>query len=268
MQNISNNKAGKLFIVATPIGNLKDITFRAVETLQSVDMIACEDTRTSAVLLNKYNIRKRLISFHKYSKKERVEELIEYLKHGANIAMVTDAGTPNIADPGAFLIRLALENNIKVIPVPGPSALTSAVSISGTCENGFIFLGFMPSGKKQMHNTIEKYFKVGLPVVFYESPKRLLNTLDFLKNYLVDCKVFVFKELTKLYEDYISGDIKTVFDTLKQGIVKGEYTIIVEPPAFRNVVKETHYDKKSFLEIASKITGLTKREIYKKLFTK
>ncbi len=268
MQNTGNNKGGRLFIVSTPIGNLSDITLRAIETLSNADIIACEDTRTSLILLNKYNIKKKLVSFHKYSAKERGTELIDYLKQGKDIALLTDAGTPGISDPGAFLIRLALENTIKVVPIPGPSALTAAVSISGTCENGFLFIGFMPSSTKQKNNFIKKYFTIGLPVVFYESPRRLLNTLSAIRNIAGNNTVFVFKELTKFYEDSISGVIDDVINRLKQGIIKGEYTIIAETIESQKKIDGTVSDRKSLIETAALVTGLSKREVYKKLFTK
>ncbi|MGB9734893.1 MAG: 16S rRNA (cytidine(1402)-2'-O)-methyltransferase [bacterium] len=268
MQNSYKTASGILFVIATPIGNLKDVTFRAIETLQSVDLIACEDTRTSLTFLNKYNIKKRLISFHKYSKKERVDELIGFLKQGLKIGLITDAGTPGISDPGAFLVKHARENNIKVVPIPGPSALTSAVSISGICEKGFVFIGFLPSITKNRDKLLKRYASIGLPLVFYESPRRLLNTLEFIKSIEGNTNVFVFKELTKLHEDYFSGSIQAVIEQLKYDALKGEYTIILETGEDSRVEEGNIIDKKAFLTIASSITGLSKREVYKKLFTK
>ncbi|MCL4468392.1 MAG: 16S rRNA (cytidine(1402)-2'-O)-methyltransferase [Deltaproteobacteria bacterium] len=267
MQNTANTP-GKLFVVATPIGNLNDITLRAIDTLHNVDMIACEDTRTSLTLLNNYNIKKELISFHKFSTKEKAAELIAYLKRGRNIAFITDAGTPGISDPGAFLVRLAWENTIKVIPIPGPSAVASAVSISGICEQGFVFLGFMPAAVRQRNNLIKKYFMTGLPVVFYESPRRLINTLGALRQSIGNTRVFVFKELTKIYEEGMSGVIDDVVRKLKQGIVKGEYTVIVNTLESRQKDTVSLADRKSLLEAAALVTGMSKREVYKKLFTK
>ncbi len=268
MQNTGSGDSGRLFVVSTPIGNLKDITLRAIETLQSADIIACEDTRTSLTLLNKYNIKKKLISFHKYSTKEKAVELIAYLKQGRNIALITDAGTPGISDPGAFLVRLAWENTIKVVPIPGPSAVVSAVSISGTCDQGFVFLGFMPAAVRKRNNLIKKYFTTGLPVVFYESPKRLLSTLGIVLESIGNNNVFVFKELTKVYEDSIFGHIDDVIKKLKQGIIKGEYTIIMETIESNRAIDGTVIDRKSLLETAASVTGLSKREVYRKLFTK
>ncbi len=267
MQNTANTP-GRLFVVATPIGNLNDITLRAIDTLRSVDMIACEDTRTSLTLLNYYTIKKQLISFHKYSTKEKAAELIDYMRQGKSMALITDAGTPGISDPGAFLVRLAWENAIKVVPIPGPSAVASAVSISGACEQGFVFLGFMPAAVRQRNNLIKKHFTTGLPVVFYESPRRLLNTLGALRQSIGNTRVFVFKELTKIYEEGMSGVIDDVMRKLKQCIIKGEYTVIVNTPESRQKDTGSIVDKKSLLEAAALVTGLSKREVYKKLFTK
>lgn len=262
------NISGTLFVIATPIGNLKDITLRAIETLQNVDIIACEDTRISLVLLNKYNIQKKLVSFHKYSKKERVNGLIESLKHGADIGLITDAGTPGISDPGAFLVREAIKNNIRVIPIPGPSALTSAVSISGSCEKGFVFVGFLPSTITNRNNMIKKYSSIGLPLVFYESPKRLLNTLEFIKNIEEKIHVFILKELTKLHEGYVVGNIQDVINKLKHNVLKGEYTVILEPISDKTTSENGIIDKKRFLAMAARLTGLNKREVYNRLFVK
>ncbi len=260
--------SGRLFIVSTPIGNLEDITIRAIDTLKNVDSIACEDTRTSIVLLNKYSIKKPLISFHKYSKKEKSTELIGYIKQGRDIALITDAGTPGISDPGAFLVRRALENGIKVIPIPGVSAVTCAISISGTGEKGFIFLGFMPSQKAEQKNTVKKYFTIGMPVVFYESPRRLLNTIGMIKDITGNNPLFVFKELTKFYEESISGTIDDVIHRLKQSTVKGEYTVIVDcKESISNSGKQIS-DRKSIIEASSLLTGLDKREVYRRLFKK
>ena len=267
MQNIDNTP-GRLFVVATPIGNLNDITLRAIDILGKVDIIACEDTRTSRILLNNFNIKKELISFHKYSSKEKAAELIDYLKRGKNIACITDAGTPGISDPGAFLVRLAMENSITVVPIPGPSALTSAVSIGGTGEQGFVFLGFMPSAVRQRNNLIKKYFMTGLPVVFYESPRRLLHTLGAVRQSIGNTRVFVCKELTKVYEESMSGAIDDVIGKLKEGTIKGEYTVIVSTAELHQKDTGSVDDRKSLLEAASRVTGLTKREVYKKLFTK
>lgn len=268
MQNTGSQKIGTLFIVATPIGNLRDMTLRAIDTLRSVDVIACEDTRTSRVLLDAYSIKKELVSFHKYSTQQRVDALIGSLNRGLNIAYITDAGTPGISDPGAFLVAKAREYEINVVPIPGASALTAAVAISGACEHGFIFLGFMPEGVRQREILIQKYFTRGLPVVFYESPRRLVRTLEQIGTSIGNATLCVCKELTKLYERSITGRIDDIVDGLRQGVIRGEYTVIVNAPELTEKHQETITDKKTFLEAASRATGLSKRELYKKLFTK
>lgn len=259
---------GSLFIVATPIGNLEDITVRALNTLQKVDLIACEDTRKSKILLNKYNIKKQLISFHKYSTAARYTELRDYLKQGRDIALITDAGTPGISDPGAYLVRQALENGIKVVPIPGPSALTCSLSVSGIVEPEFVFIGFMPPGIADKKSIIKKYFALNIPIVFYESPRRLLNTVKLIKDTAGGCTAFVFKELTKIYEEIIYGNISEVIDKLEHSNIKGEYTVIIDCKGYKADTEKTAHDKKSLIKIASAMTGLDKREIYKRLFRK
>lgn len=260
--------SGRLFIVSTPIGNLEDITVRAIHTLQNVDGIACEDTRTSLILLNRYGIKKRLFSFHKYSKKEKSRELIERMKQGSDIALITDAGTPGISDPGTYLVRQALEAGIKVVPVPGASALTCAVSISGLGDKGFLFLGFMPSKKTEQREVIKRYFTTGIPVVFYVSPRRLLATLTVIRDMTGNNRACVFKEMTKLYEDSICGTLPDIVERLEHGVIKGEYTVIVDCTGPAVDSGRQVFDRKSILEAASLLTGLEKREVYKRLFKK
>ncbi len=259
---------GSLFIVSTPIGNLEDITIRAIGTLQKADIIACEDTRKSRILLNKYNIKKQLISFHKYSEAQKYTRIIDSLKRGMNIALITDAGTPGISDPGAYLVKQVMKNDIKVVPIPGPSALACAVSISGVSEPVFVFIGFMPSGLSDKKDIIKKYFSLGIPVVFYETPKRLLNTVKLMRSILNEATVLVFKELTKIHEEIIYGDIGEVLNKLEHSTIKGEYTVIAECKNYKADTEKIVQDKKLLLKMASAVTGLDKREIYKRLFRK
>ncbi|MCL4478156.1 MAG: 16S rRNA (cytidine(1402)-2'-O)-methyltransferase [Deltaproteobacteria bacterium] len=261
--------SAKLFIVSTPIGNLEDITIRAINILRSVDMIACEDTRTSSILLNRYNIKSRLKSFHKYSTKEQALHILNDIKQGKSLAYITDAGTPGISDPGAYLVKLAFENDIQVVPVPGTSAITCAASVSGMTEHGFIFLGFLPGPSLKKKKIINKFINLGLPVVFYESPHRLLNTVRVINDLKADCKMFIFKELTKMHEQILSGTPEDIISKYgSMDIIKGEYTIIVECEGLGSKKDFLEYDKKGLLEIASSLTGLDKREIYKRLFNK
>lgn len=197
---------GILYIVATPIGNLSDITLRALETLKSVDLIACEDTRVTAKLLNHYNIKKPLISYHQHTKLKKIELLINELKDGKNIALVTDAGTPGISDPGNVLIAKLLNCHIAIVPVPGPSALTALISVAGIDMQRFIFLGFPPHKKGR-----EKFFKEAVsynyPVVYYESPYRVLKNLALLEEIQPGKDVIIGRELTKMFEEVVRGKV-------------------------------------------------------------
>jgi 16S rRNA (cytidine1402-2'-O)-methyltransferase len=222
------SNSGILYIVATPIGNLSDITLRALETLKAVDFIACEDTRVTVKLLNHYSIKKPLISFHQHSKLGKIDAVISKLKEGNSIALVTDAGTPGISDPGNQLIAEAIKNDIKTIPIPGPSALAAIVSIAGIDMQRFVFLGFPPHKKGR-----EKYFKevasLEYPVIYYESPYRIIKNLELLASLAPQKSVIVGRELTKLFEEVIRGPIEFVAKSMsqKKAQIKGEMTVIV-----------------------------------------
>ncbi len=259
---------GSLFIVATPIGNLDDITVRALTVLRGVDIIACEDTRKSMVLLNRYDIKKRLVSLHRYSESGRYAELVGYLKQGRSMALITDAGTPGVSDPGAYLVNQALKNNIKVTPVPGPSALACAVSVSGIAGPGFVFIGFMPSTAVNRERVIKKYCALGIPVIFYESPRRLSGTMGAIRDIAGECTALVFKELTKVHEEAVRGSMSEVIDRLEHGVTRGEYTVILDCKGYECNAGNTEYDRKSLVARASSMTGVDKREIYKRLFRK
>ena len=221
-------ETGQLFIVATPIGNLSDFTFRAKETLESVDLVACEDTRHTGILLKHYNIKKPTLSFHSHSGHMKIEKIIQYLKNGDNVALVSDAGTPGISDPGYRLIQFALENDIKIIPIPGSSAVITALCASGLPTDKFLYLGFLPV-KKGRQTLFKKIAESEYTVAFYESPHRLHKTLNQLKDHLKDgAKVVVAKELTKIHETYYRGSLEEVIEMLPEK-VKGEYVIMVRP---------------------------------------
>ena len=219
---------GKLYIVATPIGNLSDFTFRAKNTLEMVDVIACEDTRHASILLNHYAVRKPLLSFHSHSGQTKVDKIIEYLNNGSNAALISDAGTPGISDPGYVLVQEALKNGVTVTPIPGASAVITALCASGLPTDKFLYLGFLPI-KKGRQTIFKKIAESEHTVVFYESPHRLKKTLEQLKDYLKPTsKVAVAKELTKIYETFYRG---TIFEVIKQipENVKGEYVVMVLP---------------------------------------
>lgn len=215
---------GILYVVGTPIGNLKDVTLRALEILKSVDLIACEDTRVTAKLLARYEISKSLVSYHQYSKLQKIDLLISELKNGKNIALVSDAGTPTISDPGDVLVNEAYKNNIKIISIPGVSACISAISISGFNTNEFVFLGFLPKkkGRETMFKSLQEEKKL---IVFYESPFRIKKTLSDILEKLGDKEVFVARELTKMFEEVYRGKVSEIMEKVKE---KGEFVVIIK----------------------------------------
>lgn len=222
---------GTLYVVATPIGNLNDMTKRAIETLKEVDIILCEDTRTSMKLLNNFNIKNKLMSYHKYNEQEQTKNIIKLLKQDKNIAIITDAGTPCISDPGYILVKEARENNIAVIPIGGISALITALSASGIETDKFTFQGFFPRETKEKTKLLEELNKTNIKVhIFYESPKRILKTLEYLKNNLDIEKISIFKELTKIHEKNYYGTLEEVLNKLQneEKTNQGEYTFIIK----------------------------------------
>lgn len=224
---------GILYVVATPIGNLDDITKRALDVLSSVDIILCEDTRRSLKLLNYYNIKKKLVAYHKFNEKEKVDGIINNLKDGLNIAIITDAGTPCISDPGYILVNKAREEGIDVIGVGGISALVTALSISGLNTDSFSFYGFFPREKKDKDKMINNIINSSVNlVVFYEAPKRIINTLKYLYDNLGNIKVSILKDLTKIHETNYFGFIKDIILDLENfdKTTLGEYTVILEVP--------------------------------------
>lgn len=216
-----------LFVIATPIGNLEDITLRALRIFKEVDLIACEDTRVTKNLLNHYEIQKSLISYHQHSKVEKIDFLVYKLKEGKNIALVSDAGTPGISDPGGLLVKAAAEAGIKIEVVPGPSALTAAVSLSGLALDRFSFLGFLPH-KKGREKLIKEIIESKSPVIFYESVHRIQKALLQLYEFGLDREVVVCRELTKMFETVYRGQIKEVIKQLDEEHTKGEFVVIVE----------------------------------------
>ncbi len=222
---------GTLFIVATPIGNLDDITYRAIDILSSVDVVACEDTRHTKVLLEHYNISKTLISFHQHSQISRIEEIIMMLKSGKNIALVSDAGTPGINDPGGVLVGEAIKRNIDIVPIPGPFTLATLLSVAGIAADKFMFLGFLPKkkGRATLFNQIKIQLEensLNMPIVIYESAFRIEKTLDdFAK--IGNFNVIIGRELTKKFEQIIRGNITKVIAEIKNNKykIKGEFVV-------------------------------------------
>jgi len=226
-----NNKellASGLYIVSTPIGNLKDITLRALEILKSVDLIACEDTRHTGLLLNHYNIKNKLTSFYEYNKKERTPEIISLLKQDKSVAIVSDAGTPGISDPGYYLIREAIKENLSVIPIPGPSALLAALVVSGLSSDRFAFEGFLQKREGRKCKKLESLKTELRTMVFYDSPYRVINTLKDILEILGDRNIVLVRELTKKFETVMRGKTSEILHELENKKIKGEIVLVVE----------------------------------------
>ncbi len=220
---------GKLYIVSTPIGNLYDISIRALKILRECDIILCEDTRVTQKLLSKYRIKnKNLISYFEGNEAKRKEEIISLLLKGKKVALVSDAGTPCIQDPGEKIVKEAIKNNFEIEIIPGPSAIISSLVISGLKTTPFIFLGFFPRNKGEADDLIDKYFYLNGTVIFYESPHRILVTLNYLKEKFPERNCAVVKELTKIHERVFRGKLKDVYEEIKNSVIKGEYTILIE----------------------------------------
>ena len=225
---------GTLFIVSTPIGNLQDFSFRALETLKQADLILCEDTRVTKKLLERYKIEKPTLSYHQHSKLQKINYILDLLKNGKNLALVSDAGTPGVSDPGNLLIEEVVEKlgeKVNIVPIPGPSAVTTAASISGFPMDRFLFLGFPPQKRKR-----QKFFKEAIeskyPVIFYESPYRILKSLQELNleasNYNLQPSIVVCRELTKKFETVYRGNINEVLQKIENDKVLGEFVVVVE----------------------------------------
>tara|TARA_Y100000996_G_scaffold124540_1_gene93899 strand:- start:322 stop:1014 length:693 start_codon:yes stop_codon:yes gene_type:complete len=217
---------GHLFVVGTPIGNLEDITLRAISTLQNVDLILAEDTRNSKKLLSAHNIDTKMMSYHEHSNEKETKRIISLLLDGKNLALISDAGTPTISDPGYGLIRDCIKKEIKIIPIPGASAITTAMSVSGLPSDSFTFFGFLPQ-KKGRIKKIKELLNVDNTIILFESPFRLEKTLNQLKEYLGNRSVVVGRELTKLYEEIIRGNLEDVIKYFSKSKIKGEIVIMI-----------------------------------------
>jgi 16S rRNA (cytidine1402-2'-O)-methyltransferase len=221
-------QSGVLYIVSTPIGNLEDISLRAINTLQEGDIIAAEDTRTTKKLLNNYGISKPLVSYHDFNERQRSTEFCGLLKSGRSIALVSDAGTPGISDPGFRIIRNAIEEGIRVVPIPGPTAFLTALIVSGVSLDSFVFEGFLPH-KKGRSSRLEQLSKERRTVILYESPHRLLRTLTDIGMIFGNRHVAVARELTKKFEEVVRGRVSEVIDTFSARRPRGEFVIVISP---------------------------------------
>ena len=254
--NINNYENG-LYLVSTPLGNLKDITFRAIDTLKNSDFILCEDTRVSKKLLDKYQIKSKLISNHKFIERTNVFKIIEHLKSGKIISLISDAGTPGISDPGAIMVNECIDNNIKVFPIPGPSAVVTAVSASGFSDN-FLFYGFFPDKRNLLISELKKLSELENTLVFFSSPKKINKIIPELKKNFSGRKIVFCREITKLYEEFIRTDINKlkVFD--KE--LKGELTVVISEK--KNIKNNSQKLSESDMYIIGKmINKFTTKEI-------
>ncbi len=266
---------GKLYIVATPIGNLEDITYRAINILKSVDIIAAEDTRHTLKLLNYYNISKPLISYHRHNEEVKKDLLIEKLKKGENIALVSDAGTPGISDPGEVIVKEAIKENIQIIPIPGACAMINALICSGVDTKEFVFIGFLPQNKKTRKIKLEEIDKSTKTIILYEAPHKINDTLEDLKVILHDRKIVIARELTKIHEEFFRGNIEQAIEYCKN--IKGEMVIIIEGAEkvenqneLNKLSLDEHYEyyeklgyeKKEIIKKISKDRKVNKNEIY------
>lgn len=266
---------GRLYVVSTPIGNLEDITLRALDTLKKVDYIACEDTEHSLKLLNHYRITKPLISYWSEKEKVRAEEIIQKIKSGHSVALISDAGTPGISDPGAVVISRAIEEDIEIIPVPGPSALIAALSVSGLSSEEFTFVGFLPVKQSQRRKKLLELSSERRTLVFYEAPHRIIQSLYDMLEILGDRYTAVARELTKIYEEVIRGRLSEVLEKLENSKIAGEYVIVLEGAVetqknINEAVKEVKElikkgkGRKEAVRIISELYGISKKELYEK----
>ena len=271
--------SGTLFIVATPIGNLDDITFRAVETLKSVNLVLAEDTRHSQKILNHFNIKTPISAFHDYNEREKCNTVIDKLKQGDSIALISDAGTPLISDPGYILVSAAKKNSVNVVPIPGPSALIAALSASGIPSDRFSFFGFLPSKQNARIKTLKTFASRPETIIVYESPKRIMATLtDMLFVFGEERKVCLAKELTKNFETILTTNIPNLIDYISAdpGHQKGEFVLLISSTAKKGQLElDQQLDRllpvlcsemgsSKAAKLAAKITGIDKKYCYQR----
>src|ERR1051326_8213456 len=273
-------KTGTLYVVATPIGNLEDITYRGVRVLKEADLIACEDTRHSAKLLQHYGIDKPTISYHEHNEAARAEELAAKLEQGLNIAQVSDAGMPGISDPGYRVIKLAIERGVKVVPIPGASALVAALAASGLPTDSFQFLGFLPARSGERRTMLESVRRTQQTTVVYEAPHRIVETMkDIVELLGADRPVVLARELTKVHEEFIRGNAAEVLQCAQKHELKGEMTLLIGKSdratvteAKKNIalrveeiMREGSVDENTALKVVAKELGVSKSEAYREL---
>ena len=260
---------GKLYLVATPIGNLGDITYRALKTLEEVDLIACEDTRHTLKLLNHFNISKSLTSYYEHNRIEKGRVLVEGMKNGKNIALVTDAGTPAISDPGEDLVKLCMENDVDVVPVPGAVALINALIISGMDTGRFSFEGFLSVNKKSRLEHLEEVKNDTRTLIFYEAPHKLVRTLEDFLQYFGDRNISLVRELTKMHEECRKTTISKALEYYTDIQPKGEFVLVVEGKSREEIANEerAEFSEMTIIEHVDKLIdeGMTKKDAQKEV---
>ncbi|HEX7233518.1 MAG TPA: 16S rRNA (cytidine(1402)-2'-O)-methyltransferase [Candidatus Binatia bacterium] len=264
-----------LYIVPTPIGNLEDMTFRAVRVLKEVDLIAAEDTRHSRILLNHYGIRTPVTSYHEHNERSKARELVERLRQGTSVALLSDAGTPMISDPGYRLIVEAIRAGVQVIPLPGPSALTAALTAAGLPTDRFAFEGFLPAKKSQRRSALEALRNDTRTLIFYETPHRLNETLADMAEIFGDRDLAIGREISKVHEEFLRGPLRELIAKLTQENVRGEITLIVQGASGGALVQEEQLISevrqlaqdgmrvKEISELLSTRHGISRREVYR-----
>jgi len=282
MQSPSESRLGCLYLVATPIGNLEDITLRALRILKEVDQIACEDTRHTQKLLHHYGIQKPLVSYHEHNEMTRAPELVVTMEEGGKIALVSDAGVPLVSDPGYRLVTLCLRHRVPVVPIPGPSALLAALSASGLPNEEFLFAGFLPARSGERRRALERLRIEDRTVILYEAPHRIEETLADAREILGDRPACLAREVTKLHEEFRRGSLTEILASLDEKPARGEITLLIgafsadERAALRDtsqslaervdeLIRQAKLDRKEALKLAAKERGLTKRAAYQEL---
>lgn len=276
--------AGKLYLCATPIGNLEDITYRVLRTLKEVDLIAAEDTRNSIKLLNHFEIKTPMTSYHEYNKIDKAYQLVDQMREGKNIALITDAGTPGISDPGEDLVRICYEEGIEVTSLPGPAACITALTMSGLPTRRFAFEAFLPRDKKERALVLEQLKNETRTIILYEAPHHLVKTLEELMAALGDRKIAVCRELTKRYEEKKLSTISEMLNWYEENEPRGEYVLVVEGKSFEEIAEEEKktweamtieehmavyegqgIDRKEAMKLVAKDRGISKRDVYQAL---
>src|ERR1700694_2268891 len=278
----SAESSGCLYIVGTPIGNLEDITLRALRILKEVDLIACEDTRHTQKLLNHYNIEKKLVSYHEHNEMTRSPELLIQLEQGAKVALVSDAGMPLVSDPGYRLVTLCGRHKIPVVPIPGPSAMLAALSAAGLPNEEFLFVGFLPARSGERRRMLERLRIEERTMIFYEAPHRVAESIADAQEILGDRPACLAREVTKLHEEFLRGKLSQLAESLAERPARGGITLLVCPPEpsavsgqadsaqslsdrVEELIRQAKLDRKEALKLAAKERGITRRAAYEQL---